>query len=58
MNAPCRFCQERYCNCHDHCEKYKDFRMKIKIIREGQAKMTAPHGSSKYKVTDCSKYKI
>lgn len=31
--APCKDCVERYEACHDHCEKYKEWKAELNAIR-------------------------
>ena len=26
LKAPCKDCPDRYLGCHDHCDKFKEFR--------------------------------
>lgn len=34
INSPCYGCPDRYPACHDHCDKYKDFRAELDDYNE------------------------
>ena len=34
MIAPCKDCPDRYLNCHDQCEKYKEYKEELDRVRE------------------------
>ena len=34
MNAPCYNCYERYIGCHDSCEKYREYKIKVGEINQ------------------------
>ena len=37
-NKPCLNCEDRTITCHSTCEKYKAFRERLDLIREGKKK--------------------
>ena len=39
LKAPCKDCPDRYLGCHDHCDKFKEYDVERKRIRELKAKL-------------------
>lgn len=34
LKAPCKDCPDRYFGCHDHCEKFKEYAIERKRVRD------------------------
>lgn len=42
MNAPCKDCPDRHIACHDHCQKYQEWK---KAFREAKERSAREHYS-------------
>lgn len=36
IDGPCHGCEERHEACHDHCEKYAEYKKKLEEIRSAR----------------------
>lgn len=36
--SPCKDCAERHTACHDHCQRYKDWKAEMEKVKEARAK--------------------
>ena len=41
IDAPCKDCEERHDVCHDHCEKYQEYKKERELIRKARAESVA-----------------
>lgn len=55
-NSPCKGCTEKYEACHDHCDKYKEWKERYqaqqKYLRDNRYRMSIPMSHAREKTRD------
>lgn len=55
-DPPCRFCTDKYTACHDHCDKYKEWKERYqaqqKHFEDNKYRLNVPMTHAREKIND------